>query len=138
MVQYGKMGGDGLESPRSSKSLDIIILLVFTLLLVYDYFPNIFLVNILPKNILMILIFGTYLFSLLFKKYNNMNNKQILKWQILSTIYPLFLISLFTILGGKSSVGLSFNNIGLWIVFLFSGLEMFQQWKKIKQVDKYS
>lgn len=126
-----------MKSLRSSKSLDRIILLIFTLLLVYDYFPNIFFVNILPKSILIIFILGICLFSLLFKKHHTMSNKPILKWQILLTIYPLFLIGLLTLLGGKSSVGLSFHSIGLWIAFLLSVLEMLRQWKKIKQVDKY-
>jgi len=57
----------------------------------------------------------------------------VLKWQIVSTVYILFLMVLLTALGGKSVSGISFDNGFLWIVFLFSLFEMYFKWKKIKR-----
>jgi hypothetical protein len=117
------------------KPLHIIIILAFTLLFAYDYFPIFPVAYTAPKSILIALIFGLYLFSFLFKRYRNTNNKEILKWQIFSTVYILFLIGLFTIMGGKSTSGISFNNGFLWIVFCISLFDMYSQWKKVKQSE---
>jgi uncharacterized SAM-binding protein YcdF (DUF218 family) len=89
----------------------------------------------IPKGVLIALILGLFLFSLMFKKYRDINNKEILKWQIFSTIYILFLMGLFTILGGQSSSGIDFDNGFLWIVFLISLFEMYLQWKKVKKSE---
>ncbi|WP_246941951.1 V-type ATPase subunit a family protein [Bacillus pinisoli] len=92
------------------KPIEFIIVLAITILFVYDYFPNIPLAGILPEGLLITFIFGLFLFSLLYKKYRERNNEDIFKWQVFSTIYILFLMGLFTILGGQSSSGISFNN----------------------------
>ncbi|MDQ0271740.1 hypothetical protein J2S17_003628 [Cytobacillus purgationiresistens] len=115
--------------------MDFIVILAFTLLFLYDYFPNTLLANSIPKGVLVALILGLFLFSLLFKKYRDTNNKEILKWEILSTIYILFLMGLFTILGGQSSSGISFDNGFLWIVLMISLFEIFSQWKKVKRIE---
>lgn len=120
---------------RFLKIFEIIIILSFTLLFVYDYFPNIPLADAIPKSILIALIVGLYLFSLLFKKYRVKNNKEILKWKIFSTAYILFIMAFFTVLGGRSSTGMSLDNVFLWIVFLISVFEMSSQWKKVKQSE---
>lgn len=125
-------GGDLM---RFLKIFEIIIILSFTLLFVYDYFPNIPLADAIPKSILIALIVGLYLFSLLFKKYRVKNNKEILKWKIFSTAYILFIMAFFTVLGGRSSTGMSLDNVFLWIVFLISVFEMSSQWKKVKQSE---
>ncbi|WP_456279186.1 hypothetical protein [Bacillus sp. AK128] len=115
--------------------LEFIYILAFTILFAYNYFPNIPLANHIPNGLLISLILGLFLFSLIFKKYRETNNKEILKWQVFMTIYIFFLMGLFTILGGQSSSGLSFDNGFLWIVFLFSLFEMYSQWKKVKMSE---
>lgn len=120
---------------RFLKIFEVIIILSFTLLFVYDYFPNIPLADAILKSILIALIVGLYLFSLLFKKYRVKNNKEILKWKIFSTAYILFIMAFFTVLGGRSSTGMSLDNVFLWIVFLISVFEMSSQWKKVKQSE---
>lgn len=87
------------------------VILAFTLLFLYDYFPNIPLAKSIPKGVLIALILGLFFFSLIFKKYRDANNKEILRWQIFSTIYILFLIGVFTFLGGQSSSGIAFDNV---------------------------
>jgi hypothetical protein len=114
------------------KPLEISIILVFTVLLVYDYFPNTPLGDTIPKGLFTGLILGLFLYSLLFKKHEDANDKEILNWQIFLTAYILFLIGLFTMLGGQSSSGISFTNISLWIVLLISIVEIISQSKKVK------
>jgi hypothetical protein len=114
------------------KKLDFFIILSFTLLFLYDYFPNIPLAGVIPENILIALIFGLYLFSLFFKRYRDTDNIKILKWQIYSTLYILFLMGLFTVLGGKSASGISFDNGFLWVFLIISIFDMKSQWKKVK------
>lgn len=114
------------------KPLDLLIVIAITILFVYDYFPNIPLAEKIPKGLLIALIVGLFFFSLMFKKYRNTNNNEILKWQFFSTIYILFLMGILTISGGRSSSGISFDNGFLWIVLLISLFEMCSQWKKTK------
>ncbi|WP_226669601.1 hypothetical protein [Metabacillus litoralis] len=118
---------------KSLKTMDIVILFAITLLFIYDYFPNNAWTNLIPKIVVIVLIIGLFLFSLLFKRYRNVESKEILQWQIISTAYFVFIIGLFTALGGKSSSGVSLNNGFLWIALFISVVEMTFQWKKIKQ-----
>lgn len=120
---------------KSFKGVHIIFLIFLTILFVYDYFPNATLENIIPKNVLILLIVVLVLFSLLFKRYKNSNNIEIFKWQLFTTVYILLLIVFLTILGGQSTCGISFENIFFWIVLFLSCLEMFIQFKKAKQSD---
>ncbi|NEY71354.1 hypothetical protein G4D63_06310 [Bacillus mesophilus] len=117
------------------KPFEIVIIIVFTLLFAYDYFPRTSLTGTIPQGILIPIILGLLLFSLLYKKTKNINSKEILKWQIALTVYILFLMSLFTILGGESSTGLSFDNELVWIVILFSLFQIYNQWKKVKKSE---
>jgi hypothetical protein len=109
--------------------------LAFTLLLSYDYFPNIPLVAVIPKGVLITLILGLSLFSFMFKKYKGTNYKELLKWQIFSIIYTLFLMGIFTFLGGQSSSGFAFDNGLLWIALLISLFEIHSLWKKVKSSE---
>jgi hypothetical protein len=118
------------------KPLHIIFLFAFTLLFVYDFFPNIPLGIAIPDGALIAMFIELFLFSLLFKSMRFTSNKDKLKWNIFSTTYLVFLIVLFTILGGKSSIGLSFDNGGLWGILTFLIYDIFSQWKKIKKVEE--
>lgn len=117
------------------KTIDIAILISLTILLVYDYFPNIPLQNIISKNVLILLMVALFLLSLLFKRYRNSNNLETFKWQLFTTVYLVFLMVLLTILGGQSTCGISFKNVFFWIALSISCLQMFFQLKKEKQSD---
>jgi hypothetical protein len=116
--------------------LHIIFLFAFTLFFAYDFFPNIPFGNAIPDGALIAMFIGLFLFSLLFKSMRFTSNIDKLKWNIFSTTYLVFLIVLFTILGGKSSIGLSFDNGGLWGILTFLIYNIFSQWKKIKKVEE--
>ena len=109
------------------------IYLAFTLLFVYDYFPDNFLSYKIPKEVMITVFVGLFLFSLFFKRFIDTDDKVVLRWQISSTAYILFLMGLLTALGGKSVSGISFDSGYLWIVFLFLVFDMYSKWKKMKR-----
>ncbi|QBP43123.1 hypothetical protein E2636_15490 [Paenisporosarcina antarctica] len=115
--------------------LRFIALISITILLIFYYFPNIPLASSIPKGTLILLIIVLCIFSILFRRYIHPSSLEIFKWKVLSTIYLLFLMVLLTILGGKSTVGIAFNNVFLWIALLLINYEMFSQWKKVKKFD---
>ena len=113
------------------KPLDFISLFIFTLLFIYDFFPNIPLADAIPKGVLITGILGLLLFSFLFKKYKEPDHKEILKWQVFMTIYILSLMGILTLLGGRSSSGIAFDCGFLWVVLFIALFEMYGQWKKV-------
>ncbi|SEN72075.1 hypothetical protein SAMN05192533_11862 [Mesobacillus persicus] len=115
------------------KPLDIMNLLAITLLFIYDYFPESLLAYKIPKFLVISAFFGIIILSFLLKRYRNRDSKEILKWQLTSTIYILLLMSLLTALGGESVSGLSLDSGLVWIVLLFSIYEMSTRWRKVNQ-----
>ncbi|MGG0668804.1 hypothetical protein ABE073_09750 [Lederbergia citrisecunda] len=53
--------------------------------------------------------------------------------QGLLTAYLVLLIAVFTLLKGKSSVGISFDNIFFWLVLMISIIELIARWRKVKR-----
>lgn len=107
--------------------------MAITFLFVYDYFPGNPFLGAILKGVLIALILGLFLLSLIFKKYRNTSNQEVLNWQIFMTIYILFLMGLLTILGGQSSSGIAFDNGFLWVVLFIALFEIYLQWKKVKK-----
>ncbi|MGE7602380.1 hypothetical protein ACQKL5_07685 [Peribacillus sp. NPDC097675] len=115
------------------KSLQVITLIIFTLLIVNDYFPNLSLARSIPNDILLWVIFGLFIISFLFDRIKSANHKEKLKSQILSLIYFLSLLALLTILGGQSTAGITIDSPFLWLILLMSCLDIYSRWKKLKQ-----
>ena len=84
-----------------------------------------------PKLVIIFLLIGLLLVGMLFEWKIRVDDKDALKWQVFITTYILFLMGLFTVLGGKSTVGMSFNNGFFWLVLLISLLKIISQWKKV-------
>lgn len=120
------------------KYITILIVFCFTVLFAYDYFPSINQVIEVPKAVFIFLILGLILISILFKGSRNVDKEAVLKWQVFITSYILFLMGLFTVLGGESNSGISFSNGVFWVVLLISIFEIFSQWKKVKDTKSVS
>ena len=123
----------GIVESSKMKFLQVITLIIFTLLIVNDYFPNLSLARTIPDDILLWVIFGLFFISFLFDKVKSHNHKERLKWQVLSLIYFLLLLALLTILGGQSTAGIAFDSPFLWIILLISCFDIYFRWKKLKQ-----
>lgn len=115
------------------KSIEIILVIIYTLLFIYDYFPNFPFEDTLSPPVLSGVVVCLILFSLLFKGYCNPTDQDKLKWEVFLFIYTLCLLSLLTILGGKSSIGISFDKGFFWILFTIALFEIFFRWKKVKR-----
>lgn len=115
------------------RAIDRAFLVLLTILLVYDYFPNIFIKNIIPSNVCLLLIIVLFLVSLILKRYRSTDNLEIFKYHLFSTIYIFLLMLLLNVLGGQSMSGISFKEGGFWIVLSISGIEIFYQLKKVKE-----
>lgn len=120
------------------KYIAILIIFCFTILFIYDYFPNISLLVEVPKSVFCFLVIGLYIVSLLFNRKRSVDSKNVFKWQAFTIVYILFLMGLFTILGGESATGISFSNGYFWIVLLIALIEIFFQWKKVKSSQSVS
>ncbi|MFJ7850129.1 hypothetical protein ACIQXR_14910 [Peribacillus sp. NPDC097224] len=115
------------------KSLQVITLVIFTPVIVLDYFPNLSLVRVIPDGILLWLILVIYVISFSFKRFSDGNLREWLQWQVLSLFYLLSLLALLTILGGQSTAGIAFDSPFLWLILLMSCLDIYSRWKKLKQ-----
>lgn len=120
------------------KYITVLIVFCFTVLFAYDYFPTIKAVVEVPKLVFIFLVIGLFLVSMLFNRNTSVANKGVLKWQVFITTYIVFLMGVFTVLGGKSDTGISFSNGVFWVVLLISLFEIFTQWKKVKSSQSVS
>lgn len=116
----------------------VLVLLTMTTLLAYDFFPDLLEFFYLPKSILFALLIIIVIFSIFANRFQKDNTRIILLWQIVSTLYLLSLVVVFTVLGGISQVGISLKSPVLWIVIVISIYEIYKQNKKVKVSNSFS
>ncbi|WP_221568434.1 hypothetical protein [Alkalihalobacillus sp. TS-13] len=117
------------------RTVQISMLALFSFLIVLDYFPDLPIIEAIPRNVVIFGIFGLILIALIFSVSINQDDLSVLKWQMGMMLYLLGLIAVLTILGGESSVGLAFDNYALWVVVGISITDILNRWRKIKKVD---
>lgn len=100
--------------------------------MIYDYFPDTSLSNIIPRNINIWIILSLYLISILFKRFRRPNNIENIKGQVITLIYLFSVMLVLTILGGKSTSGIGLNNIGVWVTLAISIGEIVSQKRKLE------
>lgn len=114
------------------KVSDLIFYIPLTILMIYDYFPDTSLSNIIPRNINIWIILSLYLISILFKRFRRPNNIENIKGQVITLIYLFSVMLVLTILGGKSTSGIGLNNIGVWVTLAISIGEIVSQKRKLE------
>lgn len=107
----------------------IIVTVFISLLLAYDYFSVFNEVFYIPIYAIMGIFACIVIFSIFIERKTNTNNS--LKWQLFIVIYITALMGVFSLMGGKSVVGLSLTNKFVWIVIIISLMEMFFKWKNL-------
>lgn len=110
------------------KVIDKVSLILLTILLVNDYFPNTFFKNMINKKFYIFLVIGLVLLIFLFKGDRDTNNLEMLKSQLYCTMYLFLLILLLSVLGGQSTSGRA--------LVLISCIDMLFQFKKIRRSDE--
>ncbi|MFL2105919.1 hypothetical protein [Desemzia sp. FAM 23991] len=112
------------------KFSDLIFYIALTSLVVYDFFPDAILPNIVPGKWIFWLIIGLIILSLIFKYLHDPDKKESTAEQIFVLLYFLSLIVVLTLLGGTSTSGLGLNDIGVWIATVIA------IWKIVTSIRK--
>ncbi|WP_391122516.1 hypothetical protein [Psychrobacillus sp. L3] len=116
----------------------VLMLLLMTTLLAYDFFPDLIEFIYLPKSLVIVLLIIIVFFSIFSNRFQKDNSRIILLWQMVSTVYLFLLVVAFTVFGGISQVGISLKNPVLWIVIAISIYEIYEQNKKVKVSNSIS
>jgi L-asparagine transporter-like permease len=115
------------------KYLGVTVFIILTLLTVDDYFPKLIYFSYIPKSILFGLLLVTIIISIIMNYLQKeVSAKVTLLWEITIILYLLALISILTLLGGTSQVGISFINPVLWSVLLICIFQLVREYKKVK------
>lgn len=116
------------------KRIDLIFFASFTVLLAYDFFPELSSVVAIPNAIFILILLTLIIVSIIVGKAKGRTNKASLKWQLVTTLYIIFLVGLFTILGGESAVGISFTNRVFWVVFAVWLIDIIFRWRRENKI----
>ncbi|POZ56452.1 hypothetical protein LYSIN_01235 [Lysinibacillus sphaericus] len=116
----------------------IFIHFVLTLLMIYDFFPE--LVNIIdiPHNILVSIMLFTFLLGILVGGKKKDTNKTDTFVNIASMLYLILLVLVLTILGGVSQVGISLSNPVTWLLVVLTIVGVLKKDKKSRVQDNYN
>ncbi|MDO6654652.1 hypothetical protein [Anaerobacillus sp. 1_MG-2023] len=120
-----------------AKAIEGLFLFSITLLLIYDYFPDMSLQETFPSSILLLLMFGTVVASFLFKRLREYTVKELFQSQLFMIIYLLFLLAVLKLVGGESTLGISFSNLGVQVIVIMSLLQLVVLWKKLKREREF-
>lgn len=120
-----------------AKAIEGLFLFSITLLLIYDYFPDMSLQETLPSSVLLLLMFGTVVASFLFKRLREYTVKELFQSQLFMIVYLLFLLAVLKLARGESTLGISFSHLGVWVVVIISLLQLVILWKKLKREREF-
>lgn len=112
------------------------VLLLITVLLIIDYFPE--LINIdLNSNFILIAFILAIIVSLIVNRTENDKEylKSTLQWQVTGIVYILLLVSILTILGGSSDTIISLTNIFFWLAIAISTFDAYKTYTELKKLD---
>ena len=114
------------------KFTDLIFYIALTNLVIYDFFPNTILSNIIPKSWNIWLMIGVIVFLLIFRHNPDMDRFESVARQLSSFLYVLGLIIVLTFLGGTSVSGIGLTDIGFWIAAVMGIWEIMTSIRKIR------
>ncbi|MBF0707572.1 hypothetical protein IQ283_13325 [Alkalihalobacillus hwajinpoensis] len=120
-----------------AKAIEGLFLFSITLLLIYDYFPDMSLQETFPSSILLLLMFGTVVASFLFKRLREYTVKELFRSQLFMIVYLLFLLAVLKLAGGESTLGISLSNLGVQVIVIMSLLQLVVLWKKLKKEREF-
>ena len=117
------------------KFTDLIFYIALTNLIIYDFFPNTILSNVIPRSWNVWFMIGVIVLMLMFRHNRDIDRIESVAVQILSFLYVLGLIIVLTLLGGTSASGIGLTDIGMWIAAVMGIWEILTNIRKIR-VDK--
>ncbi|MBN8435046.1 hypothetical protein [Priestia flexa] len=117
---------------------DLLFMLILTIILVFDYFPNPMFTKILPQAafVLFVSVIGLlFILSIIIRIRSEEKVAEGLIGQIILTVYIVVVMTILSLLGGESTSGVSFSNWIFWGVLSLSLFEIYSRWKKVKQKE---
>ncbi|RLQ89716.1 hypothetical protein [Planomicrobium sp. Y74] len=120
---------------KESIYIIVLIQIIMTVLLTYDFFSNLFAHSVIPKILVLLIMLILVSVSIFYSRLKINDSKETLVWQLTSTCYLLLLIVIFTMFGGVSKVGISLGSPILWMILFISLIEIYQQRKKLKSAS---
>jgi FtsH-binding integral membrane protein len=121
---------------KSNVLYEVATLLVITILLAYDFFPALNTIFYIPKPWMLLALATILIISSFVNRRYEQSAKQLLIRHIVVLVYSLLLLSIFTLMGGSSQVGISLAHPALWIVVAFSLIQINRQRKKMNDQGK--
>lgn len=118
-----------------SRHVFLILLLVLpiTVLLAYDFFPKFNEMFHIPKPLFIGLILLILLGGFLENRYlKDESPKYGFLFQIALTFYLLTVLSIFTLVGGVSQVGISLSSPVVWILLIITLYDSRKEYRKLK------
>lgn len=112
----------------------VIFICFLTILLAYDYFAVLPDIIKIPQFVFQVTFFVLFIISMIIGRDEDDSNSW--KWQVFIIVYIVTLMLVFSLLGGKSSVGISFSNTEFWIVLGISLIQIYIEWRKQKSSDQ--
>ncbi|MGE7067999.1 hypothetical protein [Peribacillus butanolivorans] len=107
------------------------IFLLFSGLMIFDYFPKIVFNDMSKTTMTIGIIAVVIIYMVINRKTDEDNEKNSFIGEAAFILYTLVLIGVLTLMGGKSTVGISFNNPILWFVLLLTIVDMTLRYRKI-------
>ena len=110
-----------------------LLALLFTLLLVYDFFPNLNDLFYISKSLFIILMLVILLIGYFANRVLKDESPKFNLWcQVGFTSYLLALLVVLTLLDGASQVGISLSNPIVWILLVITYYDSGKEYKKLK------
>ena len=115
----------------------VALLLLITVLLIIDYFPELININMNSNFILAAFILAMVV-SLVANRTRDDREylKSTLLWQMTGIVYILLLVSILTILGGSSDTIISLTNIFFWLAIGISAYDAYNTYSELKKLDR--
>ncbi|HLR61907.1 MAG TPA: hypothetical protein VK097_05630 [Lentibacillus sp.] len=106
-----------------------------TILLVYDYFPDIPFAEAVPLELLIVAMLVLFMVTVYRNRKHNPDQKTVFWSQVFFLVYVFALMTLLTALGGESQIGISFDKGIFWAALAITIMEISFQWRRMQQEE---
>ncbi|GAK11724.1 hypothetical protein [Geomicrobium sp. JCM 19039] len=113
-----------------------LLLIVFTLMLVGDSFPEMPIIGGVSIVIWFIAIIIIYFIIFKVKAIDTSDPLYRFKTQLVLTVYVVGLIFFLDVIGGQSQIGISPENEIFWLIVFVSVIDLVFQWRRVKRLNE--
>ncbi|RYG72528.1 hypothetical protein EU245_10005 [Lentibacillus lipolyticus] len=107
-----------------------------TVLLIYDYFPGAPFAEMIPLQLLMVIMLALFVITVYRNRKQQTDQVHMFQSQVFFLVYIVAVMALLTVLGGESRVGIAFDKGIFWAALAVTLMEISFQWRRMKQADE--